>query len=382
MIDLSILNSELENICKRHKCAAAVWGSYIREEVTPNSDIDIIVFSYNNDTNLKGEFIKELQNCFPDEPHWDISKASLPLKEFVSLNGTNYHSVFFSSKIVGEAEAVAAFIKERNFIRSDSDHYIREFFNLFTSYWGLAHVITPNDVRYSKFGINGTNKWARLFQAAQIRWQNLIDQKSLDILSFLCERYNLDFRSFYKNYRYDFSIRTDVEKNNSSWVAEDVVSSAWKQLFECFAIDCITWVQQTGGINPDSYFAFLKRFGIENIPEIPKYGKYNITAETLIGAFIADTDQEIRRLYKENIDDWWVLTNLCVNTNTSEKLLDEIVFPKFHVDNTLWKSIRLYVAKNRNTSVRTLNNLLATRGLREQDYASALANLNYKLKNI
>ena len=117
---------------------------------------------------------------------------------------------------------------------------------------------------------------------------------------------------------------------------------------------------------------------MQNIPLIPESLSINKKAEAVVEAFVAENDVEIERLYNEHIDDWWVLTNLCVNPNTSDQLLEKIVFPETTIDPILWKSIRLYVAKNKNTSRKTLQMILNTKGLREQDYESAKSTLFYK----
>lgn len=375
---IDILYSELEIVCKRLHCAAAVWGSYIRDEITPYSDIDIIVFYADENWDNKNAFIESLQLSFPDVSRWDISFATIPLIEFADANGTNYHSVFFSAQIVGDSNVKEIFTIEREIVRAEKSRKIREFFNLFTSYWGLAHVITPFDERYSKFGINGTNKWVRLFQACQIRWRQLINRKSIEVLSFLCEYYNLDYDTFYKAYSDDFKKRVLIEEQGAVCSLDLEPSSIWTILFKHLMMDSIEWIQQEGGIRPKTFYAFLKKFGIESRTEVPAPSFYNTNANAVVSSFVAESEQEIIELYRENLNNWWVLTNLCINPKTSSDLLDSIVFPNFPVDPILWKSIRLYVAKNTNTREQTLERILATKGLREQDYNSAQTNLNYK----
>lgn len=372
------LYSELENVCNQLHCAAAIWGSCIRDEITPYSDIDIIVFLVEENRNIKTTFIESIQQRFPEVSCWDISFATIPLMEFADANGTNYHSVFFSARIVGDLTVKEIFSLEREIVRADRSRSIREFFNLFTSYWGLAHVITPFDERYSKFGINGTNKWVRLFQASQIRWQQLINRKSVEVLSFLCERYNLDYATFYQAYSDDFKKRVFIEEQGVLCSLDLEPSPKWTLLFKHLMLDSIKWIQQEGGISPKIFYAFLEKFGIESTYIVPVPAVYNTNANAIVSSFVAESEQEILELYRGNLNNWWVLTNLCINPKTSSDLLDSIVFPNFPVDVTLWKSIRLYVAKNINTREQTLERILATKGLREQDYKSAKKNLNYK----
>lgn len=370
------LYSELECICMKHACAATLWGSYIRGEVTPNSDVDILVFSLDNIQ--LNTILDELQNILPQISHLDVSICSMPLLDFANENGTNYHSLFFSSKIVGENKTRCIFEEERNRIRKDKKLQIREFFNLFTSYIGLARVITPYDNRYSKFCMNGTNKWVRLFQAAQIRWPQLIGYHSTAILSFMCNNYHISYDSILQAYQSDLQYRISSEKGKKQYVNTDSVSLYWQKLFNLFFFDSVTWVQTDCGISVDLYYVLFKKLGMQNIPLIPESLSINKKAEAVVEAFVAENDVEIERLYNEHIDDWWVLTNLCVNPNTSDQLLEKIVFPETTIDPILWKSIRLYVAKNKNTSRKTLQMILNTKGLREQDYEAAKSTLFYK----
>jgi hypothetical protein len=41
----------------------------------------------------------------------------------------------------------------------------------------------------------------------------------------------------------------------------------------------------------------------------------------------------------------------------------------------LWRTVRLYVGKNKNSSPETLKRILATKNLRDQDYAASKNNL-------
>lgn len=373
---IEAINRTLKKLGKNTGFAASIWGSLLRDEMTPLSDVDIICYS--NDGNDYSEKVAaDLKNNFKSNISWDVAFTGKSTYEYATQNGTNFHSVYFSDIVVGDEKATEIFSAERDKVRNESEIVIRELFNLFTSYWGLANVILVNDDRYSKFSLNGTNKWVRLIQAAQLKWDFLNGKKSLEILEFLSNEYKLDFSFIKESYLKTFNERVISESKKRSFVS-DSFDSAWSLLFNAFFADCVTWIQSISGVEKNLLVNFLHRLSPANTIQVPSPSAINTKATVLLKSFLSATGDELEETFLQNKNDWWTLTNICINPNTPPTVLQKIVFPDFQVDTKLWKSIRLYVSKNKNTDKKTLEQILNTRGLREQDYLAAQANLNYK----
>lgn len=373
---IEAINRILKKLGKNTGFAASIWGSLLRDEMTPLSDVDIICYS--NDGNDYSEKVAaDLKKNFTSNISWDVAFTGKSTYEYATQNGTNFHSVYFSDVIVGDEKATEIFSAERDKVRNESEIVIRELFNLFTSYWGLANVILVNDDRYSKFSLNGTNKWVRLIQAAQLKWNFLNGKKSVEILEFLSDKYKLDFSFINESYLKTFTERVISESEKRNFVSDNF-DSAWSLLFNAFFTDCVLWIQSISGVEKKLLSDFLCKLSPTNTIQVPSHNTTNEKATVLLKSFLADTETELEEIFIENKNDWWALTNICINPNTPASVLQKIVFPDFQVDTKLWKSIRLYVAKNKNTDKKTLEQILNTKGLREQDYLAAQTNLNYK----
>lgn len=374
--ELNSFYESLNSICTEMHICASVWGSFQRNELTPFSDIDIICFSDRSADidKLHYSFEKALSKDIHTQHRWDIAFIVGSPYDYALINGTNYHSVFFSDLVVGERDLVSIFERERERLRNKSELVIREFFNLFTSFFGLARVLNTKDARYAKFSMDGTNKWVRLVQASQLRWHNLIGKTSKDIIASLGQRYSLDVTHLIKAYELDFFYRIESEKDGVV-KQNSATYSTWHKLFQSFILDCIPWVQSNTGVSSLLLQEFCQSVGITDV-SAPSPKNDNPYAEAVIDAFLAQEPQKIHALLDNNTQDWWIMTNLCVNERVPSSVLDKIVFPDFKVDPILWKSVRLYVAKNKYTSINTLQQILHTEGLREQDYLAAHNNLD------
>lgn len=376
IIQLNDIYQLLEKICTELHVCASVWGSLQRNELTPLSDIDIICYS-NSITDsiaMQSSIKRELSYYFHNFHRWDIALIEGNPYDYALMNGTNYHSVYFSDLVVGDKEQSKFFLTEREKLRNNLQLSYREFFNLFTSYYGLAKVLNTKDARFAKFSINGTNKWVRLAQAAQLRWNYLIGRATKDIIVFLCQKYKLDTTRFIGAYESDFNYRIESELSKKIKV-NTAHFSEWQLLFQVFLTDSIPWIQSDLGVSVSLLKEFIQSMNIK-MAEIPAPKNINLLSESIINAFIEKNPQKLKSIYEDNKNDWWIMTNLCINEHVPSELLEQIVFPQYYVNPTLWKSVRLYVAKNRNTSEKTLSQILNTKGLREQDYLAAQNNLD------
>ena len=376
IININDIYQLLDRICTEMHICASVWGSLQRNELTPFSDIDIVCHSNSiTDSIAIQSCIKnELSYYFHNFHRWDIALIEGSPYDYALMNGTNYHSVYFSDLVVGDREQSMFFGAERERLRNNIQLSIREFFNLFTSYYGLAGVLNTGDARFAKFSLNGTNKWVRLVQAAQLRWNCLIGKTTKDIIVYLCNKYKLDTPRFIDAYESDFRYR--IESELSKIIKENTVnSSEWHLLFQLFLTDSIPWIQSNFGVSVSLLKEFLQSINVK-MAEIPAPRIINLPSESIINAFVENDSQKLKSIFDNNINDWWIMTNLCINEHVSSELLEQIVFPQYYVNPTLWKSVRLYVAKNRNTSEKTLLRILNTKGLREQDYLAAQNNLD------
>lgn len=360
-----------------HSCAS-VWGSLQRNEITPFSDIDIICYS-NDKTNyatLRSSIEKELSNYTQNAFRLDIAFISGSPYDYALKKGSNYHSIYYSDRVVGDQELSSLFVKERNRLRNNIELSIREFFNLLTSYYGLARVLNTNDNMYAKFSLNGTNKWVRLVQAAQLRWHHLIGKTSKDVIAFLCQKYYLDTALFLEAYEIDFDYRIKSEMDGITNVNTETFTK-WHKLFYLFLQDCIPWIQLNYGVSASLFQKFCQSIYVIGI-EIPPPRVINMYAESVINAFVEEETQKIESILANNRSNWWIMVNLCVNENVPPQILEQIVFPNSKGVPIVGQSVWLYVAKNKNTSINTLLKMLNTANMREIDYMSAQNNLNSK----
>lgn len=377
-ITLNDLYIILDQLCAELHLCASVWGSLQRNEITPLSDIDIICYS-NAKTGyatLRSSLEKELSNYTNHPVRLDIAFVSGSPYEYALMKGTNYHAIYFSDRVVGDKEQSSIFELEREQLRNNVELSIREFFNLFTSYYGLARVLNATDTMYNKFSLNGTNKWVRIVQAAQLRWNYLIGKTSKDVIAFLCQKYHLDTARLLESYDLDFNSRIKSEMEGIIHINTATITN-WHKLFCLFFIDCIPWIQSNYGISVSLFQKFCQSINIIGT-EIPAPKVINTCAESVINAFVEEDTPRIMSILAQNRNNWWTMVNLCVNEHVSSKVLEQIVFPGSEEGPVPGKSVLLYVAKNKNTSKSTLLKILKTNNLREIDYLSAQNNLYSK----
>lgn len=376
--NLNDLYAVLEQMGRKMHLCASVWGSLQRNEITPTSDIDIICYSNTktNSTTLRSSLEKELSNYTHNSFRLDIAFISGSPYDYGLLKGTNYHSIYFSDRVVGDSELSSFFEEERERLRNNIELSIREFFNILTSYYGLARVLNANDFMYTKFSLNGTNKWVRIVQAAQLRWHHLIGKTSKDIIAFLCRRYHLDTAQLLDSYELDFDRRIKSEMGELTQ-EHTATFTKWHKLFNLFIIDFIPWIQSNYGITVSLFQKFCQSMNVV-VTDMPVPRVINTYAESVINAFVEEDPQKIESILTNNKSNWWTMVNLCVNEHVPPEFLERIVFPSSEKRSVVGKSVLLYIAKNKNTSKNTLLKILNTNNLREIDYLSAQNNLDSK----
>lgn len=377
-ITLNDLYTILDQLGRKMHLCASICGSLQRNEITPSSDIDIICYSNTkiDHITLRSSIEKELSNYTKKNIRLDIACITGSTYDYALKKGTNYHAICFSDKVVGDQEQSFYFMLDRNLLRNNPKLYTREFFNLFTSYFGLARVLNTNDAMFTKFSFYGTNKWTRLVQAAQLRWHYLIGKTSKDVIEFLCLRYHIDTARVLEAYELDFECRIMSEINGLTAVNTETFTQ-WHKLFCPFILDCIPWIQFNNGISVPVFQKFCQSMNVISA-EIPTPRVINPYAEEIVNAYVEEDPQILESIMVNNRSNWWTMVNLCVNEHVSSKCLDKIVFPDSEYSPIIGKSVLLYVAKNKNTSKNTLLKILNTDNLREIDYLSAQNNLDSK----
>lgn len=380
-------NELLEKISKeifvagtKHEFAGGFFGSMSRNEITPLSDVDILCLAPNG-IHKKDEsvFQSELQKTVRNFPVDAILYQSSNIVEnFALLNGTNYHALYFLSHITGEKNAAQLLQNEQKKLHGMLEERIREFINIIGNFKGLSSFISSKESRYLKFHFHGTNKWVKLGQLAQIRWPELVGKNTEEILGLLADEYGLDRKELYDGWNTILADRIIQEKEflnkkeSSNYPIENKTLSI---LLEKFLEDSINnWIQKNGGVSQENAASFIQDiFNLKLIISQPK--NYSSKADTVLQAMTARKSDEINKIALEYGHDWWVATNLSINKNTNPETLDYLVFPPFFKETFVWRTVRLYVAKNPNTSVQTLQKILNTPDLREQDYQAAKTNL-------
>lgn len=370
----------LDSLGNQLQFSASIWGSFSRNAITPQCDIDIICYSEKLLPNILDIVESSLKNGISNSIRWDVDFIETDIWEYIKSNGTNYHSVFFSDKVLGFGSTTKLFEETRTKVRLNIDLSIRELFNLFCSYYGLASCISKNDSGYCKYSFYGTNKWTRLIQATQIRWNYLIGKSSIEVLTFLSNKLNIDLDLILKSYYVALQNRIDYESSKNDRYPYNTSNEnlIWYELFNRFFKLISSEIQENSGVNNILFKKFLDKISPNNSIDVPKSNSENVFANIVLRSFLAERKNEFEEILSKYSNNWWAMSNLCINPNASSEIIKKIVFPEFEVNIKNWKTIRLYVAKNKNTDIETLKKILVTPGLREQDYVSAQANLKEK----
>ena len=374
---LSNVRSSLESSGIKEAFAGGIFGSLSRLELTPLSDIDLLSYFGSSSVSNKGSFKKShISLKISRYPVDNIILNNIdPVTQFALLNGTNYHSLFFLTNIVGDHKKVEILGGLQKKLYEYQEIRVRECVNIISSYFNIAKITAPADRRSLKFGMEGTNKLVRLCQLAQLHYPDLVGMNTSGILGELSKKFGIEPIGAIKEWEYIFLNRVAWEKsdnNQRSYRSTD--HPHLDNLMKVFLSEVVVWIQSVAGVDPKNLERFLyKVYGFHI--EVPRTYHPSVMVDNFLKVVCSEDSVELEKLAAKSDGDWWTATNIASNVNASPATLESLVFPLHGVDPFLWRTVRLYAAKNPRTSVEILERILSTEGLREQDYEAAKNNL-------
>ncbi|MEG4876873.1 hypothetical protein [Microcoleus sp. CZ3-B4] len=362
----------------KNSFAGGIWGSLIRNEITALSDIDVLCFIPTEDSYF-GNF-SQIQNISSSHRIDILACVNTDLLDFALVNGLNFHAVFFLREVVGESLAVNSIIHTQRKLHSMNGVRAREILNVLSSYCGLASSVSYGDKRWAKFSFYGTNRWVRLIQAAQLRFPEILGQSTGQVLVYLAERYAVNSKEVIREWKACLEARKLQEANLLNGTNQSIDmphDNYWTPLASLFIQDIIPWIQCNAGVPVEILKEFSYRL-LGSRLNIPSCNSICQSTTNMLTAFVSKDKSILERIAVESINDWWVCSTLAANPHTPSQVLERILFSNSKINKLTWQTIRLYVAKNPNTSTETLECILNTPNLREQDYEAAMFNLECK----
>lgn len=356
--------------------AGGVFGSLSRLELTPLSDIDLLCYCKSERfLDVEKHINKAIRSKNIKYSIDNIVLTNIDLvDDYALLNGTNYHSLYFLSNLSGDHKVVKIMRDFQEILYKNEKLRAREFINIISSFYNISISIKNGDPRYLKFCGHGTNRWVRLAQLAQLRWPKMVGLNTEDIINKLAEHYNLPAAGLIKEWKNLMLQRIRQEKLGIKNCYLPRESNNFSKLAKEFFCDSVLWIQSTAGVNPKKFNLLFKKVFNFNIP-IPKPNKISRPINLFLKTIVSEDSKELFLISKKNWKNWWIATNIAANPYASPENLDYLVFPPVEQNTFLWRTVRLYAGKNQNTSVKTLKKILATKGLRDQDYEAAKYNL-------
>ena len=366
----------LERLGPELNLAGGVFGSLSRLELTPLSDIDLLCYCKSERfLDVEKHINKAIRskNIKYSIDNIVLTKIDL-VNEYALLNGTNYHSLYFLSNLSGDQKVVEIMRNFQEILYKNEKLRAREFINVISSFYNISFSIKNGDLRYLKFCVHGTNRWVRLAQLAQLRWPKMVGLNTKDIINKLAKHYNLPTTELIKEWKNLMLQRIRQEKFGIKNCYLPRESNNFSKLAEKFFCDSVLWIQSAAGVNPEKFNLLFKKVFNLNIP-IQKPNKISRPINLFLKTVVSEDSKELFLISKKNWKNWWIATNIAANPYASPENLDYLVFPPVEPNTFLWRTVRLYAGKNQNTFIKTLKKILATKGLRDQDYEAAKYNL-------
>lgn len=366
-----------------HSFAGGVWGSLSRLELTPFSDVDVFCYSREQGTPPSFTDVQQTLQALAKDHPVDVLHCTRDniVDTFALRNGINFHAIYFLPQIVGDPIAASSIIKAQIRLHASEQLRARELINVLGSHRNLSRGVICGDPKWAKFSVAGTNCWVRLAQAAQLRYPQLVGSNTRAILLRLAEMYGANPKGVANDWAESMRWRVGYEENilnNRSLTNNAPIYPYWKPLATAFLLDSFSWVQRVAGAPQWALSMFAREYvGVDLVIIEPEQIDENLSST--LSAIVLSEPEKLESLARHRPGHWWVATALAANPSTPPEVLDWLVFPDFDLDINVWRTVFLYVAKNQNTSTQTLQRLLETPQLRQQDYEAAAFNLSKRV---
>jgi hypothetical protein len=366
----------LDELGRKCGFAGSLWGSLARRELCPGSDVDIVCATAPSRGCIEPSVLNGLiQKTTGSQRRIDtvVTNAEDLYSDFALKIGTDAHSIYFATAPFGDPEGVRRLLDAQQKLMQDPLFRVREFFNSFVSSRGLSEVLNDFDPLKIKLGREGTNQWVRLAVAAQMRWPRLAGENTAEVLDVVARSMDQEPEILTTAFnrivaeRRGLVIRTESERACSA----DMIAEASLN----FLRESLDWISSNSRISSVHLAQFLDRFGLAGVMPEGKSGTPDTRIDRFLEASSSTNSDRLLELASMESPDWWTATALTANRHTPPEALEVLAFPAFEITPRYWQTVRLYVAKSKFTQSCTLQKLLETPGLREQDYTSARCNL-------
>jgi predicted nucleotidyltransferase len=368
--------SHVEQMAASLGGVGGLWGSLSRLEMTPSSDIDVVVAVPRPDcANVsKPPLLEGLDDLDVDVLSYAGSSF---LQDWALENGTDFHGLYFAQNLGGETKAVHWFREQQHAVWGDARRRAREVWSILLSQHAVAKFVDRRDKKWAKLSNGGTNSWVRLGQAVQLWHPDLLRLTAQEALVAISPELEIEPTEIRQSWGEALRHRVEAECSGFEAAISRRVEAnrLWIQCRSSLLSKILPWLQASAPIPRVLAASAVAWLGCQLDDTLAPQGNICDSTKAMVHAFIESKAVRLRELQHEYGSDWWVAHALAVNMSTPPDSLDAIVRPRNQVDPHVWRSVRLYAAKNPSTDVRTLAAMLGMAELRNQDHEAARLNL-------
>lgn len=359
-----------------------LWGGTGRNEMTSLSDWD--VFCWLPTSSARQLNVNELLDTWRAlgaSGHIDLLLCTEedPISDYALTNGTDLHAVYFLSSVRGSQEFVARFLKARERLQGMVKVRIREILHLLITQHAFDLMFCPSHPRSSKFCKGGTRWWTTLAEISHLRYPRNVPPSTSSAMKLIEGVVGCEDSRFTQAWSRSWKLRIEREAgqiNDHELTTElQKLASLWKVAVGSTLTEMLDWMQQKAGVPSQLLDRTLHELKLERSFTIPPPVELSKSIENMLYAFLETDCKALNEMLSPDAD-WWTLHAIVMNKHASGETLHQLAFPPWKVNEWAWRNIRLYSAKHPNVGRRTLQQLLATPGLREMDYSAARQSLS------
>lgn len=351
----------------RRGYACGIWGSLAREDQTPASDLDLLCLTRNKEPPISHLSKAAASSGFAqrrlDVLHFVAGEA---LDAAALGSGTDLHGIYFTKSVHGDPWVCGRFAKLQAMLRARADIRAREILSIALGWRSLADATGPDHPLYAKFARGGTNLWVRISQIVQLRDPRLISDPPQRLLEVAASMALVPADRVIREWREAVARRREDRGSHCF----DLPPRETMRCLEGVLAVNVPWLAEHGAMPTESLNASVRVVTTgARLAQMPRAGGAGLIGPMLT-AFGSRDPSVLGRLAARVGEDWWLAHALVLNDHTPSAALERVAFARAASDFS-WRTIRLYAAGHPNARRTFTQRILATPGLRDQDYAAA-----------
>lgn len=333
-----------------------LWGSVGRNELSVNSDIDLLTWSPDSSTVVSG-------SVEAWDYHRPIDLLRIGRDPYLHglSSGIDLYAISSVNSLMGDASLIAKFRSAQKSLDENEAIRARELLHLILGQASKNRIQSPEGIDY-KLMPGGTRAWSMLHIAHGFSPGGTFHIPVDESLRQTAEIVGIDPNVILNARTLAMNIRNGTERNSGRH--EDLgndcleLAALWQKVAQLYLLANLDWIQSVAGAPAELLKCALEQL-LDWPCSVPPPKLVDNSVVQFLTAMIASDEAELAAMAGAG-SDWWTISAITMNPNTTASTLQRLAFPDWEYDKSGWRHPRMQIVHHPRTPISTLAKLAST----------------------